>query len=281
MFGFGASLLGRALGAANKLNKAKGLGGAVNTGLKLADNVSTAVALPYLGYQATQLPGNMEEGIIAGKPNDPDKISGFKFNPIQQGVFGLTNTLGMTNITEESVEKKFLDRKRKELAANNRLISERLTLLNQLPSSIDLKQDLTGEAYLSKTKDEAQEILDFKQAKRVALEKGIPTIGMTNATQVIQAINDDPDSLKSQAARRRENERRDRTDSIQARIDSNNLALAGLEAKSAQADRTQQIQLMQLGNQDRRFERESRRDERADQQQLYTMLLKSLGNMRF
>ena len=280
------SFLGRAFGLANKLNKGKGVGGAVNTAFKLADNAGTAIALPILGYQATQLPGGMRESILDKGPNDPynkDNPTAFKLTLPQQLAFGVNNlasNIGLTEkITPKTLSEDYRRKSRQDVLGNTQ---NRALMLEAGIQSGSIGKDIYDQAGL-----DAFLYPKLEERRKVkSLRSQLDELGETyspdaDSTQLKAKLAGSPLSVSNQYATQRR-------DSLEAKIEDSErfnqnlqLQLAQVAQQNSIADRNLQLQLQQLANADRRYEREDRRTARQDELALYAQLIEGLSNVRF
>ena len=285
--------LTRAIELAGKLNKGKGAVGAFRTIGNIADTATTGALL----YGASQLPGSMRDEILTEGPNDPyntNDPTAFKLSLPQQAVFGLNNLIsgpfGGKQITKESLSEDYRNRNRKDILDDS---TNRQLMIEAGIKSGDIGKDIYSQAQLDEflipkvktarvrknlaqkarsinipvTSDDTVESLEQKLAA-----SPLSAIGQYNTNQALQQ-------------ERREFARRAYQDSIDQqntnRRQELELALAKLGNESARDERSNKLALMQLQNLEQRYERDARREDRRAQQEMYTMLLEGLKNIRF
>jgi len=243
--------------------------------LKLAGGTAAAGGLAAGAYGLSQIPESIKEGILSSGPNDPSDPTKFKTNPLQ-------NLL----IDEENLKGEYFKRQQNDLYANNSDIRNRINLLGLTEKDIGTR---SAGAFLADTKEKADKINEKKDLAKalkampygVELAAGLgedPTVGQYNQA-IQQASEKDPygarGSLIEADKRRNKNETKEQS----RYLDLMEQQLANRQFQQSQAQNNFQLQMGQMGMNNRRLDIENARSNRRDQREALALILQGLGNV--
>ena len=238
--------------------------------LKLAGGTAAAGGVAAGAYGLSQIPESIKEGILSSGPNDPSDPTKFKTNPLQ-------NLL----IDEEYLSDEYFKRQQNRLYNTNSQVRERVNQLGLTEKDIGTKSPA---AFLADTKEKSEELTTNKELKNIieAMPGGpskIIALGDSPTTAMLRQAFTNLDIDDKYGGGRGTLMARDKQEESRY-IDLQEAQLAQRRFDQMQAQNNFQLQMDQMGLNNRRLDMQDARAERKDKREMLGLLLQGLGNVQ-
>jgi len=237
--------------------------------LKLAGGTAAAGGVAAGVYGLSQIEESIKEGILKSGPNDPSDPTKFKTNPIQDLL-----------IDEENLSNEYFKRQQNRLYNNNSKVRERVNQLGLTEKDIGTKSPA---AFLADTKEKSEKLTTNKELKNVieAMPGGpakIIELGESPTTAMLRQAATDLDIEDKYGGGRGTLMARDKQQQSRY-IDTLNRDLANRQLEQMTAQNNFDLQMGQLGMNNRRLDMENARRNRSDQRATLELLLRGMRNV--
>lgn len=238
--------------------------------LKLAGGTAAAGGLAAGAYGLSQIPESIKEGILSSGPNDPSDPTKFKTNPLQ-------NLL----IDEENLKGEYFKRQQKDLYDNNSAVRDRINQLGITEKDIGTR---SAAAFLADTKKESERLTTNENLKKIieAMPGGgakLASMGDAPTTAILRQAKNSLDEQDKYGGGRGTLIAAD-TKEQSRYLDLLESQLADRQFQQMQAQNNFQLQMDQMGLNNRRLDMQDARAERKDKREMLGLLLQGLSNVQ-
>ena len=245
--------------------------------LKLVGGTAAAGGLAAGAYGLSQIPESIKEGILSSGPNDPSDPTKFKTNPLQ-------NLL----IDEENLKGEYFKRQQKDLYDNNSAVRDRINQLGITEKDIGTR---SAAAFLADTKKESERLTTNENLKKIieAMPGGGAKLASMGDAPTTAKLREAQNSLDEQDkygggrgtliaadSRRIKAEAKEQS----RYLDLLESQLADRRFQQMQAQNNFQLQMDQMGLNNRRLDMQDARAERKDKREMLGLLLQGLSNVQ-